>query len=78
MTLNCLICLSTPDGRGFAEVRVNSLHQLAVVMPAPVISYEVRSQVVSTSGARVLDAELFDILEGAVRDIKCQGANDCM
>jgi len=74
MTLNCLVCMSTPDGCAFAEVRVNSLHQLAVVMPAPVVTYEIRCQVECACGAQVLDAELFDLLIGVVRDIECQCA----
>ena len=76
MTLNCIVCMSTPEGCGFAEVRVNSLHQLAVVMPAPVVSYEVRSQVECPSGAQVVDAELFDLLIGVVHDIECQCGDD--
>ena len=72
MTLICLVSLSTPDGCGFAEVRVNSLHQLAVVMPAPVVSYEIRYQVNCGCGTQVLDVELFDLLMGVVKDIQCQ------
>lgn len=37
MTLNCLISLSTPQGVGFAEVRINSLHQLAILMHGNVL-----------------------------------------
>ena len=76
MTFNCLVCMSTPEGCGFAEVRVNSLHQLAVVMPAPVVSYEIRSQVECPGSAQVVDAELFDVLVSVVQDIKCQWASD--
>lgn len=76
MTLNCLICMATAEGRGFAEVRVNSIDQLAAVMPSPVTAYEIHRQVVSTSGAQVQDAELVDLLMGAIRDITCQCASE--
>lgn len=72
MPLNCLICMSTADGIGFAEVRVNSLHQLATLMPGNVVAYEVRQQINSTAGARVDDAELYDVLNGAVSEIACK------
>ncbi len=71
MTRHCLVCISTLDGTGFAEVQVNSVHQLAMVMPGAVISYEVQNQGESTSGANVEDDELFDLLMGAVQDIGC-------
>lgn len=72
MPLNCLICMSTAEGRGFAEVRVNSVEQLAAVMPSSVASYEIHSEAVSTSGAQVQDGELVDLLMGAIQDIRCQ------
>jgi hypothetical protein len=76
MALNCLVHLSISAGQGFAEVRVNSLHQLALIMPASVISYEVRRPAESVSSAHVEDAELFEVLLGIVRDIEHQSAGD--
>ena len=69
MALNCLICMSTPNGTGYTEVRINSLHQLAMLMPGHVVTYEVCQQLVTNSGARVEDAELFDLLIWAVSEI---------
>ncbi len=75
MTLNCLISLLTPQGVGFTEVRVNSLHQLAILMPGSVLTYEICQQAQTTSGARVDDAELFNLLTWAVSEIACQCEN---
>ncbi len=75
MTLNCFISLLTPQGKGFTEVRVNSVHQLAVLMPGTVLAYEIHQQAQTTSGARVDDAELFNLLTRAVSEIACQCEN---
>lgn len=67
MTLKCLVILSTCSGQVLAEVLVNSLHQLAVVMPASVVSYEVQNNG-QCGYAVVNDSELFDVLIGLLND----------
>lgn len=62
MCLRCLLALSTISGDGYAVVCVNSLHQLATVMPATVVSYEVQEIEDAISPAHILDAELFSEL----------------
>lgn len=62
MCLRCLIAFSTTEGSCYAVVCVNSLHQLALAMPAPVISYEVQEIELSHSPAKVDDEELFSEL----------------
>ena len=68
MTLNCFVILCTSNGRGFAEVRVNSLHQLARLMPASVVSY-VASHNGDSARGPIRDAELYDLLMGLISDI---------
>lgn len=58
-----------------AEIHVNSLHQLAVLMPASVISYEVYDNG-ECPRAAVSDGELYDLLVGVVRDIDLQARHD--
>lgn len=59
MCLRCLLAISTTTGKGYAVVCVNSLHQLAVMMPASVVSYEVQEIEETNSPAHVFDGELF-------------------
>lgn len=68
MAKKCVIKLSTPDGLAIAEVHVSSLHQLALLMPATVITYEVEDQGVSGRGP-VSDSELYDLLIGLIASI---------
>jgi len=75
MTLNCLVKLTTHIGQAMAEVRINSLHQLAVVMPASVVSYEVQNNG-ECNYEPVNDAELFDLLNGVISDVKLRQAAD--
>lgn len=42
MSLRCLLALTTPQEKHFAAVCVQTLNQLAMLMPAPVISYEIQ------------------------------------
>lgn len=71
MAICCLISLTTTAGTGYVEVCINSLHQLALIMPAPVISYEVQRQVDQTIHSQnILDNELYDLLIGLLDDIE--------
>ena len=69
MARDCLVILSTSAGSCIAEIRVDSLHQLALVMPATVISYEVRDNG-ECGVSKVGDEELFELLTGVIRDAK--------
>lgn len=75
MTKNCLLSLSTSTGHGVAEIHVNSLHQLAVLMPASVVCYEVYDNGECPRGL-VSDAELYDLLVGVIRDIDLNSRED--
>ena len=68
MTRRCFVILSTDHGLGYAEVVVNSLQQLALLMPAQVVRYVVEDKG-ETIQAPVTDDELHDLLTGVVRDI---------
>lgn len=68
-----LVSLTTTFGKGYAELHVRSLQQLAILMPASVIAYEVRVQVEAGSGPLIEDEELYDLLVGIIDDI----AKDC-
>jgi hypothetical protein len=68
MTTNCLLTMTTISGQCCAEVRVNSLHQLALLMPPSVVSYELIDKGLSAHPF-VSDQELFDLLVGVVRDL---------
>lgn len=67
MPLNCLITMRTPAGSAVAEIRVNSIEQLARVMPPQVTSYDVRDNGQSPRGP-VADTELHDLLTGILAD----------
>lgn len=67
MPVNCLITMWTLAGSVIAEIRVNSIQQLAHVMPSQVISYDVRDNGESPRGP-VADAELHDQLTGILED----------
>lgn len=69
MTKRCLVTLTTPAGQGFIEVQVNSLHQLAVLMPATVIAYEVEDNG-ECPRPPIPDTEVFDTLVSVVEDIQ--------
>ncbi len=69
MTKCCLITLTTPAGKGVTEIHVNSLHQLALLMPAQVIAYEVQDNG-TCPRAPVSDVELYETLVAAVEDIQ--------
>lgn len=64
----CLVTLLTPAGEGVAEVHVNSLHQLAVMMPATVTSYHVQDKG-DCMRPSISDSELYDLLVALVADI---------
>lgn len=68
MTKNCLVTFFTSIGHGVAEINVNSLHQLAVLMPASVVSYEVQDNGDEARGP-VSDVELYELLLDLVSDI---------
>lgn len=68
MCLRCLLAISTTMGSGYAVVCVNSLHQLAVLMPASVVSYEVQEIAETISPAHVFDEELFKELVKISKD----------
>ena len=76
MTIRCLLSIVCPAGKGFGEVKANSLHQLALIMPAAVVSYEVRHIDEESGYATVDDSELFDLLAGLLKDIEHDGKND--
>jgi len=42
MTIRCLICICTSSGSDYVEVTANDLHQVALLMPGTVLSYEVQ------------------------------------
>lgn len=70
MTMTCLVELRLADASGFAEVGVNDLHQLAELMPGPILSYEVHFVSERLSNPAVIaDTELFDQLSGILKDI---------
>ena len=68
MCLRCLLALSTSQGRCYAVVCTETLHQLALLMPASVISYEIQETEEVVSPAEVIDIELFSSLVGVVID----------
>ena len=68
MTKSCLVTIVTSTGHCVAELHINSLHQLALLMPASVISYEVYDNGESSLGA-VSDSELYDLLLGLIKGI---------
>lgn len=70
-TKNCLVTFCTSNGRGAAELCVNSQHQLALLMPATVISYEVQDNG-ECARSHVNDNELYDLLLGLVGDLDSQ------
>lgn len=59
MTIRCLLCIATSFGSGYAEIETNNLHQLALLMPASVISYDVQLITEQPIPRTVIDAELF-------------------
>lgn len=69
MCLRCLVELYTISGTGYAVVCVNSLHQLAVLMPASVVSYEVQEIEQVICPAYVIDAELYTELTKISSDV---------
>jgi hypothetical protein len=69
MTFRCLLCIDTPSGQGFAVVHCNSLHQLALIMPGLVISYEVQEMATDPFNPTVLDDELISVLVGFCSDL---------
>lgn len=71
VTKKCLVTFTIAAGEGVAEVHVNSLHQLAVMMPASVISYAVLDHGDSARGM-IDDAQLYDLLLGVIRDTDAQ------
>ena len=68
MCLRCLLALSTSQGECYAVVCIETLHQLAVLMPASVLSYEVQEIEEIFSPAEVVDTELFSELVDIVVD----------
>lgn len=69
MTFRCLLCIHTPCGQGFAEIHCNSLHQLAILMPGQVISYEVEGIANDPLNPTVVDDELTHVLIGFCSDL---------
>ena len=76
MTIRCLLSIVSPAGEGYGEVKANSLHQLAAIMPAAVLSYAVRHIHEEPGYAAIDDSELFDLLAGLLEDIEHHGKND--
>ena len=72
MTIKCLIAIDTPDGKGFAEVHANSLHQLAELMPGSVLRYEICHYEEAAQSPVIQDSELFDLLAGVLADMLTQ------
>ena len=68
MCLRCLLALSTAEGKCYAVVHIKSLHQLAMLMPASVVSYEVQEIEDVFSPAEIIDTELFSDLVEIVLD----------
>lgn len=69
MALDCLVTFITATGRGTAEVRANSLHQLAVLMPGAVVTYQVRDNG-DCKGVVVSDDDLYSQLVSVIGDIE--------
>lgn len=73
MSLRCLLALSTVNGKCYAVVSVNTLDQLAMVMPAPVLAYEVEQLEEAFSPAKISDTELYEELVHIIVDSKDHG-----
>lgn len=71
MTKTCLVTFVTVNGIAVAEVHINSLHQLALLMPASVVSYEVYDNGDCSCGP-VIDSELYELLLGVIADTASQ------
>jgi hypothetical protein len=73
MRLRCLLAITTKYGNGYAVVYVNSLVQLAFVMPASVLSYDIQEIVDDVfTPAHVIDSELYKELLNIVEDAHCE------
>ena len=69
MRLRCLISIATISGNGYAVVYVNSLRQLAVVMPASVLSYDIQEIEDDVfTPAHVVNSELYNELVHIAED----------
>ena len=69
MSLRCLLELTTSDGTCYAMVCVHTLHQLAVLMPAPVVSYELQIIEELPCSGPVDDDELYMELMHIIEDM---------
>lgn len=70
MPLSVLIELRVADVTGFVEVSINNLHQLAILMPGSVVSYEVHRIDERPSDFAVIDdIDLVDLLSRIATEI---------
>lgn len=59
MTIRCVVCIQTGSGKEYVEANVNDLHQVALLMPGNVLSYEVQQISELALPRTVKDSDLF-------------------
>lgn len=69
MTLRCLVAITTVAGDSYAVVCVQTLYQLAIMMPVIVVTYKVHEIEEVLRPASMSDAEIQDALIYIVTDI---------
>lgn len=76
MTIRCLICICTSSGSDYVEVTANDLHQVALLMPGTVLSYEVQEICELAQPRTVSDSDLFSELDITAPDVSFPSAKN--